>query len=501
MSQGLLKILDAIAKEPGNVVLRDRFLTLVSEMPDGMDKAQSVLNLAKLMQEIEPEYSLRLAYFVHQYDRTWVPALKFIAAVFTQMSRPGKAEVILNHIETLKKNKDQTFQPLKTTFPKNLKSEIKSQFNAEESIVASIEDYKKKLLVKEADFSEDYSSYGRFDVNEASVVQKIPKNDDVQRTHAHLFTESSRKNLDKKPEFTPTFVLDDDANLEVKKPNRVMSPPPITPPPRVHLEPKQAPIVPPKIPKIDFTGDFDQPFVKSEIHNREDVLVNPDDVKGFIFDNDDQAEVPLNRKVESNFQIEPFETHKKVRAKPVEVKEQRIEQEVESSFRSEIKEYSRPADSLERNLKIPEELFDFYWKQGFIEKAEKILLQSERFAHEKLWWQERMLLLSRYTSREEKGEIDELTLSDDLREWRIKIKKMINSGKIRKSYFEIYQAVDKSDDLDLGIVAYDFLIDIWDRLGLRGFDWKKSNGMLGLKECLGQRSMPTLSVIACGERL
>ncbi len=96
--KGLTNFLAKIEADPSNVMLRERLMLLLSDLPDSTDKVEVVLELARILVPHLPEKAMELAYDAFSYDDSNFEALKIVAACLRQLGRAGKAEVIENEI-------------------------------------------------------------------------------------------------------------------------------------------------------------------------------------------------------------------------------------------------------------------------------------------------------------------------------------------------------------------------------------------------------------------
>lgn len=97
-AKGLANFLAKIEADPSNIVLRERLMALLADLPDSTDKIEVVLELARILVPHQPEQAMELAYDAFSFDDSNFEALKVVAACLRALGRPGKAEVIENEI-------------------------------------------------------------------------------------------------------------------------------------------------------------------------------------------------------------------------------------------------------------------------------------------------------------------------------------------------------------------------------------------------------------------
>ncbi len=102
MSTGLDRILERIVSDPEDKILRNRFITLVSELPDESEKITYIIKLAEVFLYILPREAMRFANMVFKADPENIEALEIIAHGLDAIDRESKAEVIRQQIAHIK---------------------------------------------------------------------------------------------------------------------------------------------------------------------------------------------------------------------------------------------------------------------------------------------------------------------------------------------------------------------------------------------------------------
>jgi len=110
--KGIGLILDRIRSEPLKVVLRLRYLALVADLPDPMEKAKAVLELAEFYRPNFPREALQTAYLVCRYDPKNLRAIQIIIDVFQRENRVPQVAFMRQYKEKLESKQSVTSNEL-----------------------------------------------------------------------------------------------------------------------------------------------------------------------------------------------------------------------------------------------------------------------------------------------------------------------------------------------------------------------------------------------------
>lgn len=84
--------------------------------------------------------------------------------------------------------------------------------------------------------------------------------------------------------------------------------------------------------------------------------------------------------------------------------------------------------------------------------------------------------------------------------WGVYLDQLVGSGRARRALHEVRRGVDLGSSLEWVMTAMEHLPDIWERLHLRGFYWRKEEGVQNFIMRLAKREEMTLAhLIAAGE--
>ena len=97
---GLQKILTLISTDPSDLII-NRYVSLVTDMQNEQDKADSLLNLATIMLDIDPQETLKYALPVFEHNQS-LDALQLIYKAVLALGKDDKALVIKREIQRLK---------------------------------------------------------------------------------------------------------------------------------------------------------------------------------------------------------------------------------------------------------------------------------------------------------------------------------------------------------------------------------------------------------------
>ena len=97
---GLQKILTLISTDPSDLII-SRYVSLVQDIQNESDKAQSLLNLATIMLDIDPQETLKYSLPVFEHNQS-LEALQLIYRAVVALGKDDKARVIKREIERLK---------------------------------------------------------------------------------------------------------------------------------------------------------------------------------------------------------------------------------------------------------------------------------------------------------------------------------------------------------------------------------------------------------------
>ena len=106
--RGLQKILTLISTDPSDLII-GRYVSLVKDMQNDWEKARSLLNLSKILLDIDPQESLKYALTVFEHNQS-IDALQIIYQAVLSLGKDDKALVIKQEIERLKKIEEKKQQ-------------------------------------------------------------------------------------------------------------------------------------------------------------------------------------------------------------------------------------------------------------------------------------------------------------------------------------------------------------------------------------------------------
>lgn len=98
---GLQKILTLISTDPSDLII-GRYVSLVKDMQNDWEKARSLLDLSKILLDIDPQEALKYALTVFEHNQS-IEALQIIYQAVLSLGKEDKALVIKKEIERLKK--------------------------------------------------------------------------------------------------------------------------------------------------------------------------------------------------------------------------------------------------------------------------------------------------------------------------------------------------------------------------------------------------------------
>lgn len=104
-TKGLDSILKSIQANPDQKILRDRYLSLISELSDHTEKNRRVLELAQIVLASDPSQAMNLGHLVYRQDRKSEEALTLIHKCLVTLGRHGKASMVLKELEKVKSSK------------------------------------------------------------------------------------------------------------------------------------------------------------------------------------------------------------------------------------------------------------------------------------------------------------------------------------------------------------------------------------------------------------
>lgn len=104
-TKGLDSILQSIHAKPEQKILRDRYLSLVSELSDQTEKNRRILELAHIVQASDPTQAMNLGHLVYRQDRKSEDALTLIHSCLVTLGRHGKASMVQAELEKVRSSK------------------------------------------------------------------------------------------------------------------------------------------------------------------------------------------------------------------------------------------------------------------------------------------------------------------------------------------------------------------------------------------------------------
>ena len=100
--RGIETLLIKMRRAPDSVLMRERILALLADLPDNDEKVRLTIELADVVRKGDPLAGLRIAWMAYQYDRESVAALTGIAESLRRLGRDQKAEQVRMEIERLR---------------------------------------------------------------------------------------------------------------------------------------------------------------------------------------------------------------------------------------------------------------------------------------------------------------------------------------------------------------------------------------------------------------
>jgi hypothetical protein len=166
-----------------------------------------------------------------------------------------------------------------------------------------------------------------------------------------------------------------------------------------------------------------------------------------------------------------------------------------------------PAAWTGSELSVLVEQFEFFFKQGMMVEAEKLLSETAPFAKQMTWWKARRAILdtiavskripacipdSMPVQDEAPTDLDH---SAELKQWQHEVQILIANGKSRKALIRLRKDLERQVDVSWGKAAMGLLNTIWSELGLQGFRWEPSDGMAVFNERLKRRQPGRLTAL------
>ena len=105
--RGIETLLIKMRRAPDSVLMRERILALLADLPDNDEKVRLTIELADVVRKGDPLAGLRIAWMAYQYDRESVAALTGIAESLRRLGRDQKAEQVRMEIERLRAGKSK----------------------------------------------------------------------------------------------------------------------------------------------------------------------------------------------------------------------------------------------------------------------------------------------------------------------------------------------------------------------------------------------------------
>ena len=106
-TKGLEEILKQIRKDPGQRVLLERFLALLSELADSTEKHRLMLGLAEALLPEDPGQSMNLAYRVYQQDHSVPESLDIIWRCLNALERYDKAAIVKRELDQINQSRNE----------------------------------------------------------------------------------------------------------------------------------------------------------------------------------------------------------------------------------------------------------------------------------------------------------------------------------------------------------------------------------------------------------